>query len=77
MNEEKKMAIEFTTRYIAENFAPVGDIERKDYITSADIVRELSEMVTISIAEVSELMYEAGFKTEFIIGKPCWAVYVR
>lgn len=76
MNEEKKLAIEFTARYITENFTPVGSIERKDYVTSADIVRELSEMVTISIAEVSELMYGAGFKTEYIIGKPCWAVYV-
>ncbi|MBP3517763.1 MAG: hypothetical protein J6K31_05055 [Parabacteroides sp.] len=77
MNEERDLTEELTVRYIAENYTPVGESDKKDYITSADIVRELSEMVTISIQEVTLLMDKAGFKTEFIEGKPHWAIYEK
>ena len=77
MNEERDLTTELTVRYIAENYTPVGECEKKEYITSADIVMELSEMVTISIQEVTLLMDKAGFKTEFIDGKPHWVVYEK
>lgn len=77
MSEEKDLTTDLAIRYIAENYTPVGDSEKKDYVTSADIVRELSEMISISIAKVTELMDNAGFKTEFIEGKPHWLVYVK
>ena len=51
MSEEKDLTTDLAIRYIAENYTPVGDSEKKDYVTSADIVRELSEMITISIAQ--------------------------
>lgn len=77
MCEEKDLTTDLAIRYIAENYMPIGESDKKDYITSADIVRELSEMVTINIAKVTELMDKAGFKTEFIEGKPNWVVYTK
>ena len=75
MSEEKNLKRDIAVRYIQENYQVLGENENKDYITSADIVRELSEMVSISIAEISELMDSASFKVEFIEGKPHWVVF--
>ena len=75
MSEEKNLKRDIAVRYIQENYQILGDNENKDYITSADIVRELSEMVSISIAQISELMDSASFNVDFIDGKPHWVVF--
>lgn len=75
MEEEKNLKKDIAVRYIQENYQVLGENENKDYVTSADIARELSEMVSISIAEISELMDSASFKIEFIDGKPNWVVF--
>lgn len=75
MEEERNLKQDITVKYIQENYRALGETGEKEYITSADIVRELSEMVSISIAEVTDLMDKAGFEIEFIEGKPNWIVY--
>lgn len=75
MEEERNLKQDITVKYIQENYRALGETSEKEYITSADIVRELAEMVSISIAEVTDLMDKAGFKIEFIEGKPNWIVY--
>jgi hypothetical protein len=75
MSEELSLNQEITTKYIQATFSALGSDEHKDYVTSADIAREVSEMATISIEEVSSLMNTAGFNMEFIENKPCWVVY--
>ncbi|MDR0750251.1 MAG: hypothetical protein LBF62_11900 [Tannerellaceae bacterium] len=77
MSEELSLNQDITTRYIQTTFSALGSDEHKDYVTSADIVREVSEMATVSIEEVSSLMNTAGFQMEFIENKPCWVVYRR
>lgn len=77
MNEDKDLITDLAIRYITENYTPIGEIEKKEYVTSADIVRELSEMVIISIAEITQLMDSAGFEIKFIDGKPNWVVYLK
>jgi hypothetical protein len=75
MSEELSLNQEITKKYIQATFRALGSDEHKDYVTSADIAREVSEMATISIEEVSSLMNTAGFSMEFIENKPCWIVY--
>jgi hypothetical protein len=75
MSEKLSLNQEITTKYIQATFRALGSDEHKDYVTSADIVREVSEMASISIEEVSFLMNIAGFRMEFIENKPCWVVY--
>jgi hypothetical protein len=75
MSEELSLNQEITKKYIQATFSALGSDEHKDYVTSADIAREVSEMATISIEEVSSLMNTAGFRMEFIENKPCWVVY--
>ena len=69
--EELKIAVE----YIEKNYSSEGESRNFDYVTSADIVRELSEMVILSVSDVSRLMIEKGFVVQFVDGKPYWAVY--
>jgi hypothetical protein len=75
MSKELNLNQEITTKYIQATFSALGSDEHKDYVTSADIAREVSEMATISIEEVSSLMNAASFNMEFIENKPCWIVY--
>lgn len=71
--EELKIAIE----YIEQNYSSEGESRNFDFVTSADIVRELSEMVILSVSEVSRLMIEKGFHVQFVDGKPYWAIYKK
>lgn len=75
--EERNLQKEIAVCYIKENYHKRGNPDEAEYITSADIVRDLSEMVAISIAQITELMYSAGFNIKFIDGKPHWTVYPR
>ncbi|MDR3140890.1 MAG: hypothetical protein LBU37_04085 [Tannerellaceae bacterium] len=75
MSEELTLNQDITTRYIQATFSALGSDEHKDYVTSADIAREVSEMATVSIEDVSSLMNIAGFRMEFLENKPCWVVY--
>lgn len=72
---EKDPNIEIAIRYIQDNFSPLG--VEPEYITSADIVRDLSEMASLSIADITQLMDKARFKIKFIEGKPFWIVYLK
>lgn len=71
--EEKNINHDIAVKYISQNYSVAG--EDKDYITSADIVREISEMATVTVAEISDLMDSACFKIEFIENKPHWVVF--
>lgn len=75
MDNEKDLKQDIIIKYIKENFHVLGEASQMEYVTSADIIRELSEMVTLSIADVTSLMDQAGFKIEFVEGKPYWIVY--
>lgn len=75
--EEKNLPIEIAICYIRENYRKLGSPDEMEYVTSADIVRDLAEMVTISITQITELMHSAGFGIKFIEGKPHWIVYPR
>lgn len=77
MSEEKNLTIDIAVSYISNNYSPLGETDRKEYVTSADIARELSEMVSVSIAEITKLLDDAGFKIEFIDGKPHWVVFQK
>lgn len=77
MSEEKNLTIDIAVSYISNNYSPLGETDQKEYVTSADIVRELSEMVSVSIADITKLMDDAGFKIEFIDGKPHWVVFQK
>ena len=63
--------------FIKENYSPIGDPDSIDYVTSADIAQDVSEMADVSISDVSSLMSSAGFKMEFISGKPFWKVFKK
>lgn len=63
--------------FIKENYSPIGDPDSKDYATSADIAQDISEMAYVSIPEIYSLMTSAGFKIEFISGKPYWLVFKK
>lgn len=68
---------EIALHYITESYKPIGESQTREYITSADIARELQEMTEVTIAVVSDLMYNSGFKLDFIDGKPHWEVYIK
>ncbi len=77
MSEECKYEENLVIKYISENYSALGSSESVDYITSGDIVRELSEMITVSISTVSGLMAAAKFETVFLDGKPYWKVFLK
>lgn len=72
-NKSNNIAAEF----IASNYAPVGNLDEKEFITSADIVRNLADMIETTVTEISNLMTSGGFKIEFIEGKPYWIVFQK
>ncbi len=68
---------EIATRYILENYSPVSrsGYRDPDLVTSADMVRELNDMISVTIQQISNLMWGAGFKIKFLDGKPHWEVF--
>lgn len=76
-SEKVPVRLEIASFYILENYSPINRIgyTDSDLITSAELVRELSEMASISISEISQLMWGAKFKMENSGGKIYWRVY--
>jgi|GEM_PF-6904939 len=68
---------EIATSYILENYSPIprSGHRESDLVTSADMVRELNDMVSVTIQQVSQLMWGAGFKIKYLDGKPHWEVF--
>lgn len=75
--EQKNLPQEIAIRYIQENYNVSGGTDRQEFVTSADIVRELSEMIMISITEITKLMNDAGFRIQFVEGKPHWIIFLK
>lgn len=69
--------IKIATFYILKTYSPIPrpGYRDSDLITSADLVRELAEMASISVSEVSELMWGADFKVVTSGGKVFWKVF--
>ena len=74
---DQSLSREIVVRYIQENYSARGENSRKELLTSADIVSDLSQMVYVDIATISDLMQTAGFNIEFLEGKPYWVVYQK
>jgi hypothetical protein len=59
--------------YIQQHFdQQYGEI---DFVTSAEIAREVSELVSVSANTVSKIMFARGFDTHILDGKAHWTVY--
>lgn len=69
--------IEIASFYILENYSPIKRVgySDSDMITSADLIRELSEMASVTVSEISELMWGADFSVTHCGGKIYWQVY--
>lgn len=77
MNENRDINKEIVIRYIADNYTKLGESSKIEYVTSADIARELQEMADIPVASISDFMFSSGFELKFIDGKPHWELYTK
>jgi hypothetical protein len=59
--------------YIQQHFDQQhGEI---DFVTSAEIAKEVSELVTVSANTVSKIMFARGFNTHILDGRAHWTIY--
>ena len=69
----EKLAIE----YIEQNYTPTGDVEKKEFRTTLELIVEMSEMVAIDMSGLNSILMEKGFNTIFIEGVSNWVMYDR
>lgn len=69
----EKLAIE----YIEQNYTPTGDVEKKEFRTTLELIVEMSEMVTISMNDLNSILKDQGFRTIFIEGVSHWVMYLK
>ena len=75
-NIEERASIELLKQYIGACYTPCGREADADTLSSADIVLAVREMCEVSVEEVSRIMKSAGFRVEFVSGRPYWKVFI-
>ena len=68
---------QMATLYLDENYSPDGDVEKKEFRTTMELITEMNEMVDVSMHTVNKILLEKGFKTIFIDGVSNWVLYER
>nr|DAT41414.1 MAG TPA: hypothetical protein [Caudoviricetes sp.] len=71
---EKNKAI---AKFISANYSPIGATSQKCYKTTAELAYDLSNIIAVSQKELATQLTAAGYRCEFLSGKPFWVMYER
>lgn len=71
--EENKAIAEF----LSANYAPIGCTSQKCYKTTAELVYDLSNIVDVSHTKLAKQLTAAGYRCEYLSGKPFWVMYEK
>lgn len=63
--------------FISQNYSPIGSTSAKCYKTTAELVYDLANIISVRPTELAKQLGDAGYHTEYLAGQPYWVMYEK
>jgi len=62
-------------KYIESSFAPDGESENIEFLSTTELQFEMSEFNNFSLSVINKILNMLEYKQEFMDGHPCWVMF--
>ena len=63
--------------FLGQNYSPIGSTSAKCYKTTAELIYDLSNIISVRPNELAKQLADAGYHVEYLAGQPYWVMYER
>lgn len=74
---EQKSEDKAIAEFLGANYAPIGSTAQKCFKTTEELVYDLNNIVPVSHMKLAKSLTDAGYRTEYLAGKPYWVMYEK
>lgn len=71
---ERQKAI---ANFLGQNYSPIGSTSAKCYKTTAELIYDLSNIISVRPNELAKQLADAGYHVEYLAGQPYWVMYEK
>lgn len=75
--KEQEAANKAIAEFLSANYSPIGSTANKCYKTSQELVYDLDNIVSVGYKELAKQLADAGYRVEYLSGKPYWVMYEK
>ena len=79
-NEVEKIKAEqqkAIANFLGQNYSPIGSTSAKCYKTTAELIYDLSNIISVRPNELAKQLADAGYHVEYLAGQPYWVMYEK
>lgn len=79
-NEQEKLQAErqkAIANFLGQNYSPIGSTSAKCYKTTAELIYDLSNIISVRPNELAKQLADAGYHVEYLAGQPYWVMYEK
>lgn len=79
-NEQEKLQAErqkAIANFLGQNYSPIGSTSAKYYKTTAELIYDLSNIISVRPNELAKQLADAGYHVEYLAGQPYWVMYEK
>ena len=63
--------------FLGQNYSPIGSTSAKCYKTTAELIYDLSNIISVRSNELAKQLADAGYHVEYLAGQPYWVMYEK
>lgn len=63
--------------FLGHNYSPIGTTSAKCFKTTAELIYDLSNIISVRPAELAKQLADAGYHVEYLAGQPYWVMYEK
>ena len=79
-NEQEKLQAErqkAIANFLGQNYSPIGSTSAKCYKKTAELIYDLSNIISVRPNELAKQLADAGYHVEYLAGQPYWVMYEK
>lgn len=75
MDDSQDLKSKMIESFISANYSPIGIASSRIYKTSADLVYDISEVISLSTNDIAKALLSSNYVIRYIAGVPYWEMY--
>ena len=76
-DELEKQRQKAIVNFLGQNYSPIGSTSAKCYKTTAELIYDLSNIISVRPNELAKQLADAGYHVEYLAGQPYWVMYEK